>query len=40
MTFIREGTVAKLDCKKWYLDNALETLVKQDIRYRPGSTGS
>jgi uncharacterized protein len=33
MTFIRDGSVDKLDCKKAYLDASLETLIKQDIKY-------
>jgi uncharacterized protein len=32
MTFIREGVV-ETDCKKPYLDRALERLVKQEIKY-------
>ena len=32
MTFVREGSV-DIDCKKPYLDRALETLVKQEIKY-------
>jgi uncharacterized protein len=34
MSFLRDGNVANPDCKKAYLDNALERLVKQDIKYR------
>jgi uncharacterized protein len=34
MSFIREGRVDKLDCKKAYLDTSLETLIKQDIKYK------
>jgi len=33
MAFTRNGNVDSLDCKKKYLDAALETLVKQDIKY-------
>ncbi|MGA1840292.1 MAG: geopeptide radical SAM maturase [bacterium] len=33
MTFIRDGNVDALDCKKAYLDTSLETLIKQDIKY-------
>jgi uncharacterized protein len=34
MSFIRDGNLDKLDCKKSYLDASLETMVKQDVRYR------
>ena len=34
MTYLREGRVDRKDCKKPYLDATLETMVKQDIRYR------
>jgi uncharacterized protein len=34
MAFVRDRDISKLDCKKAYLDNALERLVKQDIAYR------
>ena len=34
MTFVRDGNLDKLDCQKAYLDASLETLVKQDIKYR------
>ncbi len=34
MAYLREGNFATLDCKKEYFDAALETLLKQDIRYR------
>ena len=37
MTFIRDGNIDKLDCKKSYLDSALEALVKQDVKYRSHS---
>lgn len=33
MTFLREGNLDKLDCKKEYLDASLEGLVKQDIKF-------
>jgi uncharacterized protein len=33
MTFIRDGNINALDCKKDYFDASLETLVKQDIKY-------
>lgn len=33
MTYIRDGNIDGLDCKKPYLDAVLETLVKQDIKY-------
>ena len=34
MTYVRDGNIDKLDCKKEYFDASLETLLKQDIRYR------
>lgn len=34
MTFIRNGKIDTVDCKKPYLDAQLETLVKQDIEYQ------
>jgi uncharacterized protein len=33
MTFIRDGNIDNVDCKKAYLDASLETLIKQDIKY-------
>lgn len=33
MTYVRDGNIDGLDCKKPYLDAALETLIKQDIKY-------
>ena len=35
MTFVRDGNIDKPDCKKAYFDASLETLIKQDIKYRP-----
>jgi len=34
MTFIRDGNIDTVDCQKSYLDASLETLIKQDIKYR------
>lgn len=34
MAYVRDGNIDKLDCKKEYFDASLETLLKQDIRYR------
>ena len=34
MTFVRDGNVDRPDCKKAYFDSSLETMVKQDIKYR------
>jgi hypothetical protein len=31
--FIRDGDMNGVDCKKPYFDAALESLVKQDIRF-------
>lgn len=33
-TFLRNGRIDAIDCKKPYLDAQLETLVKQDIQYQ------
>ncbi|MDY6862195.1 MAG: SPASM domain-containing protein, partial [Thermodesulfobacteriota bacterium] len=33
MSFVREGNIDTLDCKKAYFDSSLETLIKQDIKY-------
>jgi uncharacterized protein len=34
MAYVRDGNIDELDCKKEYFDASLETLLKQDIRYR------
>ncbi len=34
MSFVRDANINNVDCKRPYLDAALETLVKQDICYR------
>ncbi len=34
MTFLRNGQIDQLDCKKDYFDATLETYIKQDIQYR------
>ncbi len=34
MTFLRDGCIERVDCQKAYLDASLETLVKQDIKYK------
>jgi uncharacterized protein len=34
MTFLRDGGIGSVDCQKPYLDASLETLVKQDIKYK------
>lgn len=34
MTFIRNGNIDALDCQKEYLDASLETLIKQEIKYK------
>lgn len=34
MTFVRDGNIDTVDCQKSYLDASLETLIKQDIKYR------
>ncbi len=35
MSFVRDGNLETLDCKKSYLDRSLEAMVKQDVKYRP-----
>lgn len=35
MSFLRNGNLDALDCRKAYLDAALETLIKQEIKYSP-----
>ncbi|MBN1931759.1 MAG: geopeptide radical SAM maturase [Desulfobacterales bacterium] len=34
MAFVQNGNISTIDCKKSYLDNVLETFIKQDIQYR------
>jgi uncharacterized protein len=34
MTFLRDGSIERVDCQKPYLDASLETLVKQDVQYK------
>lgn len=34
MSYVREGDVDKIDCRKTYLDASLEKMIKQDIRYK------
>lgn len=34
MAYLRDGNIDTIDCKKQYLDASLETLIKQDIKYR------
>lgn len=34
MSYVRDGNIDKVDCKKPHLDAVLETLIKQDIKYR------
>ena len=34
MSYMRDGNIDTIDCKKPYLNAALETLIKQDIKYR------
>lgn len=33
MSYVRDGNIDSVDCQKPYLDAALETLIKQDIKY-------
>ena len=37
MSYARDGNMDRVDCRKPYLDAVLETLIKQDIKYRPGN---
>lgn len=39
MSYVRDGNINCVDCQKPYLDAALETLIKQDIKYRPRHQG-
>jgi len=34
MSYVRDGNIDKVDCKKPYLDATLEKMIKQDIEYR------
>lgn len=34
MTFVRNGSIDGVDCKRAYLDATLETFIKQDVQYR------
>ena len=34
MAYIRDGNINKPDCKRPYFDASLETMIKQDIKYR------
>lgn len=33
MSYVRNGAISEVDCRRQYLDAALETLVRQDARY-------
>jgi len=35
MKFVRDGNIDAVECQKAYLDASLETLVKQDVKYKP-----
>ena len=35
LTYLRKGQIDELDCQKDFFDATLETLIKQDIQYRP-----
>ncbi len=35
MTLVRDRSIDEVDCKRAYLDASLETLIKQDLKYRP-----
>ncbi len=34
LAYVRDGNIGKVDCKRPYLDAVLETMIKQDARYR------
>jgi uncharacterized protein len=34
MKYVRDGDISDVDCKKAYYDVALETLIKQEVKYR------
>jgi uncharacterized protein len=34
LAYVRDGNIDKVDCKRPYLDSTLETMIKQDARYR------
>jgi len=34
IAYVRDGKIDQLDCRKEYLDNSLEILIKQDLKYR------
>jgi len=36
LKFVRDGRIDEVDCKKPYLDAALEGLILQEVRYRDG----
>ncbi len=36
MSYVRDGNIDSVDCKRAYLDATLETMIKQDIKYRKG----
>ena len=34
MSYVRDGNIDRVDCKRPYLDAVLETMIKQDIKYK------
>jgi hypothetical protein len=34
MAYQREGSMAKVDCRKDFLDATLEKMLRQDLKYR------
>ncbi len=34
MSYVRDGHIDNVDCKKTFLDSTLESIIKQDIKYR------
>ncbi len=40
MSYVRDGNIDNIDCKKPHLDAVLETMLKQDIKYRSNNKDS
>jgi uncharacterized protein len=36
MAMLRSGAMDRVDCRREYYDNVLETIVRQDLQYQPG----
>jgi uncharacterized protein len=35
LKLLRDGTIDDVDCRKAYLDETLESLIRQDLQHRP-----